>query len=147
VRPALLLALVAAFLLAACDSDDSRSAAKPDPQAREVRDWIEDLNRGDYGDAAKHFAPNALVDQGIPFRLKTPKAARLFNATLPCQAEVVGVEHEGERLLVSFRLRTGPGGPCQGIVKVRFSFEGMRFSEFLQLPGEGDEPPLPGESV
>ena len=146
-RPALLLALVAAVLLAACDSDDSGGAAKLDSQALEVRDWLEDLNRGDYAEAAKHFAPNALVDQGIPFRLKTPKAARLFNATLPCQAEVVGVEHEGERLLVSFRLRTGPGGPCQGIVKVRFSFEGMRFSEFLQLPGEGDEAPLPGESV
>jgi hypothetical protein len=147
VRPALVVALVVAVVAAACDSDEPRESARQDPQAREVRDWLEDLNRGDYAEAAKHFAPNALVDQGIPFRLKTPKAARLFNATLPCQAEVVEVKHEGERLLVSFRLRTGPGGPCEGVVKVRFSFEGMRFSEFLQLPGEGDEEPLPGESV
>jgi hypothetical protein len=147
VRPALVALVLLAVIAAACDSDDQPERVRQDPQAREVRDWLEDLNRGDYREAARHFAPNALVDQGIPFRLKTPKAARLFNATLPCQADVVGVKDEGERLLVSFRLRTGPGGPCQGIVRVRFSFEGMRFSEFLQLPGEGDEAPLPGESV
>ena len=78
----------------------------------------------------------ALIDQGIPYRLRDRAAARLWNSGLPCRADLTKVEDEGAKVLASFRLRAGPGGPCAGIVKVRFAFRDGRFSEFVQLPGE-----------
>jgi hypothetical protein len=51
---------------------------------------------------------------------------------------------EGERVLATFRLRDGPGGSCDGFVRVRFAFRDDRFSEFRQLEQEAPEP---GETI
>jgi hypothetical protein len=160
VRPAHLIAVYAAIAaLAGCDSGDGggddadRPKAAPPATEREgtasdegrlIRDWLGALNRGDYDHAATFFVPGAVIDQGIPYRLRDRAAARLWNSGLPCRADLIEVEDEGKRVLASFRLRAGPGGPCAGIVKVRFAFRGGRFSEFRQLPGEEPEP---GETV
>ena len=94
------------------------------------------------------FGPGALVDQCVPFRLRSDAAARAFNASLPCRADLVALRDEGEEVLASFRLRTGPGGPCRGMVKVRFSFRGQRFAQFRQLPGDDEQrEPRPGQEV
>jgi hypothetical protein len=112
-------------------------------EQRVIRGWLLALERDDYSGAAGFFADGALIDQGEPYRLRGPAAARIFNASLPCRADLAGVEDEpGPRSLASFRLRRGPGGPCSGIVKVRFTIKEGKFTEWRQLPGE-PEPPGP----
>jgi hypothetical protein len=95
------------------------------------------LQRDDYEGAAHFFARGALIDQGEPYRLKGPTDAKIFNASLPCRADLAGVRDEpGPRSLASFRLREGPGGPCSGIVKVRFTIRKGKFTVWRQLSEE-----------
>jgi hypothetical protein len=153
------LAAVAAFAaIATLDGDDGGETAggKPLPppkqrgaeyEKRVIRGWLLALNRDDYVGAADYFAVGAIIDQGDPFRLPSPAAARIFNAGLPCRADLAGVKDEpGPRSLASFRLREGPGGPCSGIVKVRFTIREGKFTEWRQLPEE-PEPPESPDSV
>jgi hypothetical protein len=150
------IAIVALLLLAVgCEKEEPQ----PDPLApptqrgaayeeRVIRGWLLALGRDDYDGAAYYFARGALIDQGDPYRLRGPSAARIFNASLPCRADLAGVKDEpGPRSLASFRLREGPGGPCSGIVKVRFTIKGGKFTEWRQLPEEPEVPDAPGESV
>ena len=109
-----------------------------------IRGWLLALQRDDYDGAAAFFARGALIDQGEPYRLRGPSAARIFNASLPCRADLAGVEDErGPRSLASFRLREGPGGPCSGMVKVRFTIRRGRFTEWRQLPEQPEAPESP----
>jgi hypothetical protein len=146
------IALVAIVLLAAgCEEDEPEVDPLPPPvqqgaeyEKRVIRGWLLALQRDDYAGAADYFARGALIDQGDPYRLRSPSDARIFNASLPCRADLAGVEDEpGPKSLASFRLREGPGGPCSGIVKVRFTIREGRFTEWRQLPEEpeGLEPP------
>lgn len=170
-RPARLILVFALLaVLAGCDSDSGPTpdddggqpaapqAERPEAPGRQgvrspegvvIRDWLQALERSDYPRAATFFVRGALVDQGVPFRLRSDAAARVFNASLPCRANLVALKDEGSRVLASFRLRAGPGGPCKGTVKVRFSFRGDRFAEFRQLPGDDEqqEEPRPGQEV
>jgi hypothetical protein len=149
-RPA--LALAALVLLAGCgDDDDPDLAPLPPPQQRGaeyekrvIRGWLLALQRDDFDGAAHFFARGALIDQGEPYRLRGPSAARIFNASLPCRADLAGVEDEpGPRSLASFRLRAGPGGPCSGIVRVRFTIRKGKFTAWRQLPEEPEQPESP----
>jgi hypothetical protein len=145
VRPAHLIAVLALLAaLAGCDSGSSDERGTKTDEGRLIRDWLMALNNGDINHAADFFAPRALVDQGIPYRLPGRAAAKLFNSGLPCRAELVEVEDEGERVLATFRLRDGPGGACDGFVRVRFAFRDDRFSEFRQLEQDA---PGPGETT
>jgi hypothetical protein len=146
------IALVALVLLAAgCEEDEPEVDPLPPPvqqgaeyEKRVIRGWLLALQRDDYDGAAHYFARGALIDQGDPYRLRGPSDARTFNASLPCRADLAGVEDEpGPKSLASFRLREGPGGPCSGIVKVRFTIREGTFTEWRQLPEEpeGLEPP------
>ena len=141
------LTLVALALMAGCDDDASEPAPAPRPQVQQglrspeglmIRDWLMAVKRGDYGQAATFFAPGAIIDQGRPFRLPDAAAARIFNAGLPCGADLVALDDEGAKVLATFRLGPGPGGPCRGRVQVRYTIKGGRFTEWRQL---GTEPP------
>jgi hypothetical protein len=129
--------LAAAAALAGCDGADEERARPASPKGsadeRLVRGWIATLNVGDYDGAASFFAPNALVDQGNPYHLRDRDEAREFNASLPCRADLTDVDDEGDTVLASFRLRTGPGGPCRGEVRVRFTIRKHKFTIFRQL--------------
>jgi hypothetical protein len=151
-----MLVLVAGLaLLGGCDDED---AAEPEPlpppaqrgaayEERVIRGWLLALQRDDYTGAADYFARGALIDQGDPYRLRGPSDARTFNASLPCRADLAGVDDEpGPRSLASFRLREGPGGPCSGIVKVRFTIRDGKFTEWRQFPEEPGEPGEPEEA-
>jgi hypothetical protein len=148
------IAIVALLLLApaGCETEESRPDPLPPPEQRGaeyeqrvIRGWLLALNRDDYVGAADYFAVGAIIDQGDPFRLPSPAAARIFNAGLPCRADLADVEDEpGPKSLASFRLRAGPGGPCSGIVKVRFTIREGKFTEWRQLP---EEPERPGPVV
>lgn len=141
-RPLLLVALIA--VPAGCESGSEETEPDPDLAARRlIGDWLGALNAGEYDRAASFFARDAVVDQGRAFRLRDRAAARFFNASLPCRADLVGVDDEpGPKALASFRLRTGPGGPCAGTVKVRFTIRASHFTEWRQLPQE-EEPAGP----
>jgi hypothetical protein len=153
-RTGAMVLLVMLAVLGGCDDeDDAADAPLPPPvqrgaeyEKRVIRGWLLALGRDDYTGAADYFAHGALIDQGEPYRLRGPAAARIFNASLPCRADLAGVKDEpGARSLASFRLREGPGGPCSGIVKVRFTIRRGRFTEWRQLPEgpEGPESPDP----
>ena len=108
-----------------------------------MRAWITALNEGDYDRAARYFAKGAIVDQGRPIKLPNAAAARFFNRSLPCRAELVDVDDEpGPRALASFTLSEGPGGPCEGRARVRVTVKDGLFTEWRQLP-EGAEPSGP----
>ncbi len=109
------------------------------PEAAAIRAWITALNEGDFERAAAFFADDAVVEQGEERRLPDRDAAVAFNRSLPCKADLTDVKDEGETVLAAFRLRDGPGGPCDGSARVRFRFRDGKFAEWRQLP----EPPAP----
>jgi len=139
---------IAVVVLAAagCNSDTDDPPAKPDPlhtyNGRVIRGWLLSLERQDYTQAAYYFAPNALIDQGHPYRLKDQSEAFAFNASLPCRADLVGMKGGGHahHVLATFRLRRGPGGRCSGLTRVRYTIRHGKFTEWRQLPEpEGPE--------
>ena len=136
-RP-LCLVLVA-LAVAGCKSDDPDRPDKPDPlhtyNGRVIRGWLLSLERMDYEQAAYYFAPNALIDQGRPYRLRTKSDAFTFNASLPCRADLIAMRGGGHdhHVLATFRLRKGPGGPCSGLVRVRYTIRDGKFTEWRQL--------------
>jgi len=143
------LASIAVLLLAGCDDSDKRA---PRPQVRHglrspegvmIRDWLMAVQHGDYGRAATFFAPGAIIDQGHPFRLPNAAAARIFNAGLPCHADLIDLDDEGAKVLATFRLTPGPGGPCRGRVQVRYTIVDSQFKEWRQLGTGGSEPEGP----
>ncbi|HYN49520.1 MAG TPA: hypothetical protein VES62_01235 [Thermoleophilaceae bacterium] len=144
-RPFLAALMLVMLLGVGCDSEEEATPA-PSPataEERVVREWITALNKGDYKEAARYFAKGAIVDQGRPIKLPNAAAARFFNASLPCRAELVDVEDEpGPRALASFTLSEGPGGPCEGRARVRVTIKDGLFTEWRQLP-QGPEPSGP----
>jgi hypothetical protein len=150
-RGAVLVLVAALVLLGGCDEDEPADDPLPPPtqrgaeyEKRVIRGWLLALQRDDYDGAAYFFARGALIDQGDPYRLRGQAEARIFNASLPCRADLAGVKDEpGPRSLASFRLREGPGGPCSGIVKVRFTIRNGKFTEWRQLPEEPGQPEGP----
>jgi hypothetical protein len=133
-------AVVGLALLVGCN-DSSQPAPPPQPQqglrspeGLMIRDWLMAVQHGDFGQAATFFAPGAIIDQGHPFRLPNAAAARIFNAELPCHAELIALEDEGAKVLATFRLSPGPGGPCDGRVQVRYTIVKGKFKEWRQLP-------------
>ena len=144
---------VALALLAGCDESDDPAKPPPRPQVEEglrspegvmIRDWLMAVQHGDYGRAATFFAPGAIIDQGRPFRLPNAAAARIFNAGLPCHAQLIALDDEGAKVLATFRLTPGPGGPCRGRVQVRYTIMNGKFKEWRQLEAE---PPPEGPVV
>lgn len=141
--------LVAAVLLAlagcnsSSSSDHDEPVQKPDPlhtyNGRVIRGWLLSLEREDYTQAAYYFAPNALIDQGDPYRLKTKSDAFAFNASLPCRANLVRLSGGGHahHVLATFKLRRGPGGPCSGFVRVRYTIRDGKFTAWRQLQEPG----------
>jgi hypothetical protein len=143
VRPALIACLLLAVV--GCDSgEEPEREARRAPaghegtgvrsyEGRVIRGWLLALDRGDYGEAAYYFAPGAIVDQGRPIRLRDEADARAFNASLPCRAKLAALEDEGPTVLATFDLREGPGGPCSGQVRVRYTIKNGKFTEWRQL--------------
>jgi hypothetical protein len=127
------IALVAVAALANCGGGSEDGIHSPEGVM--IRDWLMAVEHYDFGRAAAFFAPGAIIDQGRPFRLPNAAAARIFNAGLPCHADLIALKEEKDaKVLATFRLRTGPGGPCRGRVKVRYTIKHGKFTEWRQLP-------------
>jgi hypothetical protein len=134
--------LAIAVLTAATAAGCAHDATSPveSPAGRLIRDWLMALDHGDYGQAARFFAPGALVYEGRAFRLDKPGERRFFNATLPCRADLVGLRREAPgHVVATFRLRAGPGGGCDGLSRIRYGIERGRFTEYRLLGPPGPQ--------
>jgi hypothetical protein len=109
-----------------------------------IRGWVQAVSAGRYERAAGYFAPGAIVEQVEEIRLDTTADAVAFNRALPCRADLTDVEDEGDTSLAAFRLRRGPGGPCEGAARVRFTIRDGLIREWRQLP---EAPAPPGAST
>ena len=133
--------MLAALALAGCGGGDPEPRLDRPPsrsaEERAIRGWSAAVNRGDYAEAGRFFAPGAIVEQVREFRLRNAREAEKFSRSLPCRANVTDVRRSGDSVVAAFRLRPGTGPPaaCDEDVRVRFRFRGGRFSEFRQLPG------------
>jgi hypothetical protein len=141
-RPLCLIVVLLA--LGGCDSSPGEPDKPSDPlhsyDGRVIRGWLLALERQDYEQAAYYFAPNALIDQGQPYRLRTKSDAFNFNAGLPCRADLIRLKGGGAHVLATFRLREGPGGRCSGLEQVRYTIRKGKFTEWRQLPDPEDGP-------
>jgi hypothetical protein len=134
------VALVAIAALAGCN-DDAAPTGIHSPEGVMIRDWLMAVEHYDFSHAADFFAPGAIIDQsGPPYRLRDRRAARLFNSTLPCRAELIALSDEGAKVLATFRLEPGLGGSCSGRARVRYTIVDGRFTEWRQLPSGGGDP-------
>jgi len=141
-RALVALVLVFALALGGCSSagdggdgpkTGGEEAEKAQTEPEKIRAWSKALNSGDFEEAASFFAEDAVVQQLEEERLDGRESAEAFNRSLPCKADVTDVKDEGETVLVAFRLRDGPGGPCEGAARVRFRFEDGKFAEWRQI--------------
>jgi hypothetical protein len=131
------LALAAAALAVACGGEP------PSPESV-VRAWNESVNSEDNEAAAELFAPGAEVIQAGRSRiLETEAQAIRFNASLPCSAEIVELESNGDMVTATFLLADrgttqcdGPGSQVQAAFRVR---EG-KIVLWHQLPGSETDP-------
>jgi limonene-1,2-epoxide hydrolase len=98
----------------------------PSPESV-VRAWNESVNSGDNEAAAELFAPGAQVIQaGRTYTLQTEDQALRFNASLPCSAEIVELQSEGDTVTATFVLDDrgdvqcdGPGAEVTAAFRVR----------------------------
>ncbi len=160
-----LAALIAATLLSACGGGDeeattpepgeeSTDAVTGDANADDVEvidEWAKVLTKGDTEAAAEFFALPSTVENGPTLRLQTAADARLFNASLPCGAELTAAQSEGEFTTATFELteRPGPGVCGDGTgneAQTTFVIEDGKIVEWRRV-ANGLGEPAPGEAV
>jgi hypothetical protein len=111
-----LFAVLLALGLGACGGgdEDPDIPGGADPEAIAViDDWSTKLRNGDVDAAAELFAIPSVAQNGPTVHIGDVGEARLFNASLPCGAELIRAEPDGELVLATFRLTERPGpGRC-----------------------------------
>lgn len=151
----LLVALVVLISVPACGSDDDAGDRAPtdvagdaDPESAAVIDeWAMTLAAGDVEGAAEYFAiPSVAQNGGVLIEIESLDDARLFNASLPCGAELTRADGEGEITVATFRLteRPGPGTCGSGtgmIAKTAFVIEDGAIVEWRRVEAGGPEAP------
>jgi hypothetical protein len=153
VRVALIAAIAACALLAGCGEDEeegqsgealAEELSNADPNdVQVIADWAEALAAGDVEEAAGHFALPSIAENGITFELETVEQVEAFNESLPCGAELIDAETEGDFTTATFELKERPGpGRCGGgtgnTAQTSFVIEDGRIVEWrrVALPGQ-----------
>ena len=110
------LIVVAAVVAAlATTGAETAAGAPPKTPAQVVRAWSHALNAGDDKSAGALFARNAVTIQGsFVVRLRTAKSAALWNSSLPCAGEIIGIQVKGNVATATFRLGHRKGHMCDG---------------------------------
>lgn len=149
-------AVVATVLIASpwgSDSDDGSESGSgipgdADPESAAVIDeWAMTLAEGDVEGAAEFFAiPSVTENGGVVLEIEDVEDARLFNASLPCGAELTRAEAVGEFTVATFRLteRPGPGSCGSGTgmsARTAFVIEGGEIVEWRRVDDGGPEAP------
>lgn len=144
-------ALAVIAVVRASDGDDEEESARSipgdaDPEdAAVIDEWAMTLAAGDVEGAAEFFAiPSVAENSGVVIEIESPDDARLFNASLPCGAELTRAEREGEFTVATFRLieRPGPGtcGSGTGLTaRTAFVIEEGEIVEWRRVEDGGPE--------
>ena len=153
------LVIAAAAILSACGSDDDDGGGESAEPAREIPgdadpesaavidEWAMTLAAGDVERAAEFFAiPSVAENGGVQVKIESADDARLFNASLPCGAELTRAEAEGEFTIATFRLteRPGPGTCGSGTgetASTAFVIEDGEIVEWRRVDDGGPEAP------
>ena len=114
VRLSLLLVVVVLAQTGCGNDDEATVPGGADPAAVAViDDWSTKLREGDVDAAAQLFAIPSVAENGLTIAIGDLADARAFNASLPCGAELVRAEPQGDHVLATFRLTERPGpGSC-----------------------------------
>jgi limonene-1,2-epoxide hydrolase len=158
-------------MLAACGDDSGSDPAQPSDAAAEavaidaaeipgdaehedvavIAAWVDTLREGDVEGAAEYFAiPSIAVNGGLMLRIRSVEDAVAFNESLPCGAELIRAEGEGEIVTATFRLteRPGPGTCGDGtgeLAQTAFEIDDGEIVEWRRV-GEG-APQTEGQAV
>ena len=148
--------LVAATFAVACGEDDNvPEAAVPgnaDPaDVRVIEEWSSTLRAGDVEGAAELFALPSVAENVIVVPIEDSEDARRFNASLPCGAELIRAETQGEFTTATFRLTERPGpGTCGAgagqTAQTAFVIEDGRIAEWRRVGLSGEEQDSPDSS-
>ncbi len=145
---AIAIAATALVVLGGSDSDENEIPGDAEPESAAVIDeWAMTLADGDVKGAAELFAiPSLAQNGGVQFVIKDAGDARLFNASLPCGAELTRAEADGEFTVATFRLieRPGPGrcGSGTGMTaRTAFVIEDGAIVEWRRVDDGGPEAP------
>ena len=112
--------------------------------------WADALRRSDAAAAARFFRVPAVIAQPTtqPRELRTPDEVLAFNASLPCGAQLLEVQHDGRFVVGTFRLTERPGSTCANtgdLVRVAFVIRRRRFTEWYQVADARGAVPGPEE--
>jgi limonene-1,2-epoxide hydrolase len=133
------------------DGSPAEIPGDADPaDVRVIDAWVSALASGDVDAAARYFAIPSIAENGpILVRIESLEAARRFNRSLPCGAELVGAETAGDFTTATFRLTERPGaGTCgsgtgetaaTAFVIERGKIVEWRRVDLLEEPPETDE--------
>jgi limonene-1,2-epoxide hydrolase len=125
------LSVAVALLAAGCGEEDEPATGDSTATAHEdvpgdadpedkrvIGAWVDALRGGDVEEAASYFAIPSVAENGpILVRIRTEDDAIAFNESLPCGAELIRAEGEGDFTTATFRLteRPGPGRCGSGV--------------------------------
>ena len=144
--------LLVTLAFVACGDADPEIPGGADPAATTVIDeWATALREGDVDAAARFFAiPSVAQNGSVPLRIRDLADAKLFNASLPCGAELTNATQEDDFVIATFTLteRPGPGVCGQGTgetAQTAFVIEDGEIVEWRRVV-PADEP-APGSSV
>lgn len=162
-RPAIgaTLALLASIaVISGCGSGDSppssettggdEATADADPgDLAVIEGWSRTLSDGDVEGAAGYFAiPSTAENGGLRIEIRSDDDAITFNDSLPCGAEVIAAETDGDVTTATFELSDRPGGDCGsgagGEAATAFRIEDGEIVDWrrVEVPG-GTAPPPP----
>ncbi len=158
--PILVLAAAVVALSACGGSEEPEPAPDPseaqateipgdaDPDdVRVIDQWATALREGDVSGAAQFFAIPSVAENGpIVVRIRNLGDARLFNASLPCGAELVRATAEGDFTIATFRLTERPGaGTCGSgtgaTAQTAFVIESSKIAEWRRVGVGGEQAP------
>ncbi len=119
-QPVIALIAAAALVLAGCGgSSEPQTNADPataDADAGDlavIEGWSRTLSGGDVEGAAGYFAiPSTAVNGGLRTEIRSREDAITFNESLPCGAELIAAQTDGEVTTATFELSDRPGGDC-----------------------------------
>jgi limonene-1,2-epoxide hydrolase len=158
-----LLAL-AALLASGCGEEDEPAASEEearapedvpgdaDPEAKRVIGaWVNALREGDVEGAASYFAIPSIAENGpVLVRIRSEADAVAFNESLPCGAELIRAEGQGDFTTATFELteRPGPGTCGQGTGETASTAFVIRDGKIVEWRRVGVEVPAdPGQAA
>ncbi len=147
-----MLSLLAALAIAGCGggSDEPEQASVPGgadaADVEVIEGWSDALRSGDVEKAADYFELPSLAENGTPtLALDTREKVLAFNESLPCGAELVSANSDGEVTIATFELteRPGPGSCGSGAgetAHTAFVIEDGKITEWRRAPAEQTAP-------